>query len=133
MEILSRERVQRTVRQWLTFAAALVGALSGPVAAQDPLEERPPTERTSRVAIVPFTNITGVATDGWIGVGIAETLSAELQPEAFEVIAHEFLASAMRDRDLAARRAPFPRDRQPVGIERHRPEPVSGRPLGRRL
>ena len=68
---------------------------------QDPLEERPLTERTSSVAIVPFTNITGLATDGWIGVGIAETLGADLQPEAFEVIAHEFLASAMRDRDLA--------------------------------
>ena len=101
MEMLSREPVERTVRQWLAFAAALVSALSAPVAAQDPLEERPLTERTSRVAIVPFTNITGVATDGWIGVGIAETLGAELQPEAFEVIAHEFLGSAMRDRDLA--------------------------------
>ena len=101
MEILSREPVQKTVRQLLALAAALVGALSAPAAAQDALEERPPTERISRVAIVPFANITGAAIDGWIGVGIAETLSAELPPEAFEVIAHEFLANAIRNMDLA--------------------------------
>ena len=85
----------------LSAPAAAQDALSAPAAAQDALEERPPTERISRVAIVPFANITGAAIDGWIGVGIAETLSAELPPEAFEVIAHEFLANAIRNMDLA--------------------------------
>ena len=71
------------------------------VATQDSFEGRPATEATSSVAIVPFANLTGAANDEWIGAGIAETLSAALQPETFEVIAYEFLTHATRDRDLA--------------------------------
>ncbi|MEE3201924.1 MAG: hypothetical protein VX262_01365, partial [Acidobacteriota bacterium] len=32
-----------------------------------------------RVAVIPFVNITGNTADDWIGIGIAETITAELE------------------------------------------------------
>ncbi|MCH2400346.1 MAG: DUF5916 domain-containing protein, partial [Pirellulales bacterium] len=42
------------------------------------LGEQAPTP-LDRVAVIPFVNITGAAADDWIGVGIAETVTAELE------------------------------------------------------
>ena len=52
------------------------------------------------LAVIPFDNISGAPGDDWIGVGIAETLAAELQsPAAFDVIGPE-LVSAVRVPDV---------------------------------
>ena len=38
-----------------------------------------PSTPSSRIAVTPFVNITGNTTDDWIGAGIAETVTAELE------------------------------------------------------
>lgn len=48
---------------------------------------------TATVAVLPFTNITNNAADGWIGAGIAETVIADLQREtSLTIVGHEFEA-----------------------------------------
>ncbi|MCY4121622.1 MAG: DUF5916 domain-containing protein, partial [Acidobacteria bacterium] len=49
------------------------------------------------VAVVRFTNISAVPADDWIGAGIAETLSADLERlDAVSIVGGEELASAVR-------------------------------------
>ncbi len=49
------------------------------------------------IAVIPFDNISGAAGDDWIGVGIAETLMADLPGAAtVDVIAQEAVSEAMR-------------------------------------
>ena len=38
-----------------------------------------PSTPPDRIAVIPFANITGNTADNWIGIGIAETLTAELE------------------------------------------------------
>ena len=57
----------------------------------------PPGDGTAVLAIVPFRNISGESSDGWIGAGIAETLMADLQGAATgEVLSREAVSEAMR-------------------------------------
>ena len=56
----------------LTLALLVAGAS---ISAGQPSTE---AGQTDRVAVLPFVNITGNAVDDWIGVGIAETIAAEL-------------------------------------------------------
>ncbi len=58
-------------------AAALIGLAAAGAAGQPPAATpRPGAVRT--IAVLPFTNVTGAATDEWIGAGVAETLGAAL-------------------------------------------------------
>ena len=63
----------------LALAATLV--LPSPVAAQVAIDgdtgSLPMRSRT--VVVVPFANISGHASDDWIGAGIAETVTADLE------------------------------------------------------
>ncbi len=63
----------------LALAAALV--LPSPVAAQVATQGDTGSlpKRSQTVAVVPFANISGQASDDWIGAGIAETVMADLQ------------------------------------------------------
>ena len=70
--------VQRTSRL-LLLTVALGGTLSAPAAAQDPIPGRSPGDAPLRIAVGPFTNITGAEDDAWVGAGIAETLRVELE------------------------------------------------------
>ena len=55
-------------------------------------------ENGNGVAIVPLTNLTGRPDDAWIGSGIAETLSADLQSEPpFTVIGRESVEQALAE------------------------------------
>ena len=66
-----------------------------------PRESSPPTPRT--VVVIPFANISGQPDDDWIGVGIAETVTADLgQFSELSVMGRErLLDSATRDRSSA--------------------------------
>ena len=61
--------------RFITFALVLCFLLAVEGTA---LVEQSPTP-LDRVAVIPFVNITGAAADDWIGVGIAETVTAELE------------------------------------------------------
>ncbi|SVE04948.1 uncharacterized protein METZ01_LOCUS457802, partial [marine metagenome] len=56
----------------LVFSASTLTLAQGTVSAQAPVAGE-------SVAVVVFTNITGESVDDWIGRGIAETLSTELE------------------------------------------------------
>ncbi|HEY7412828.1 MAG TPA: protein kinase [Vicinamibacteria bacterium] len=57
--------------------------------------EAPPTGST--VAVVSFANITGAGEDGWIGTGIAETVSADLRAlPGLAVVARERVVEVLR-------------------------------------
>jgi len=76
-------------RPALVTIATLLILLSVPTTAQQ-TSQTPTSGREYGVAIVPLTNITGQPEDEWIGSGIAETLSANLQSEPlFTVIGRE--------------------------------------------
>ncbi len=62
-------------KRFITFALVLCFLLAVEGTA---LGEQSPTP-LERVAVIPFVNITGAAADDWIGVGIAETVTAELE------------------------------------------------------
>ena len=63
----------------LVLAAPLV--LPSPVAAQVAIQGDTGSlpMRSQTVAVVPFANISGQASDDWIGAGIAETVTADLE------------------------------------------------------
>ena len=57
---------------------ALVFGVSTLVLAQGTVSKEAPVAGES-LAVITFTNITGESVDDWIGIGIAETLSTELE------------------------------------------------------
>ena len=84
-------------RSSLVTIATLVILLSVPTTAQQ-TSPTPPSGLEYAVAIVPPTNITGQPEDEWIGAGIAETLSADLQfAPLFTVIGRESVQRAMAE------------------------------------
>ena len=81
------------------FVAGLVAAASATAQREVDLTPRDPAPE--RLVILPFNNISGVPDDGWIGVGIAETLAAEPRdPAVVDVIGRELVWEAMRAADV---------------------------------
>ena len=63
----------------------------------DAPEPRRPAVRSDAVAVVPFVNISAAPADDWIGTGIAETLSADLERlDGVSVVGREALDAAVR-------------------------------------
>ena len=85
------------------------GALAGEAVARESVDRGPRT-----VAVVPFTNISGQPDDDWIGTGIAETVTADLEQfselwvvgrEAFlDVVSHDLPDAALAVSDEALTR-----------------------------
>ena len=70
-ELMARDAVALAL---LLVAASATLAAQGPAAA-----ERVVPQPGDRVAVVPFTNITGLPADDWIGAGFAETVAVDLE------------------------------------------------------
>ena len=92
-----------SVRHLILFfvVLAVTGLFPPTGAAQEGSPEVPVSRWESvqpgAVAVVRFTNISAVPADDWIGAGIAETLSADLERlEAVSIVGGEELASAAR-------------------------------------
>ena len=84
-------------RRPLVTAACLLLVLSAPATAQQ-TSSTPAPDLGNGVAVVPLTNITGRSEDAWIGSGIAETLSADLQAEPlFTVIGRELIQQSLTE------------------------------------
>ena len=87
--------------------AAAAGLPPRAVAAQERLsgapEPRRPAVRSDAVAVVPFVNISAAPADDWIGTGIAETLSADLERlDGVSVVGREALDAAVRAIDAGS-------------------------------
>ena len=68
---------------------------SGPVRAA---QAAPAAAADDSLAIIAFSNISGVAEDDWIGIGIAETLAAELERAGdLSVVGREAVSSALEN------------------------------------
>ena len=66
-------------------------------------EPRRPAVRSDAVAVVPFVNISAAPADDWIGTGIAETLSADLERlDGVSVVGREALDAAVRAIDAGS-------------------------------
>ena len=61
----------------------LLSASSGPLAAAG---QEAGAAGGDAVAIRPFANISGIATDDWFGAGIAESLAASLQGTGVTIV-----------------------------------------------
>ncbi len=73
---------------------------SGPVRAA---QSAPASTADDRVAVVVFANISGVAEDDWIGIGIAETLAAELEHAGdLSVVGRQAVSGALESVSRAA-------------------------------
>ena len=86
---------------WLVLSAPAAAAGTGFVPtstmAAGPQTQSAPTPAapTDSVAVIPFTNISGREADDWIGDGIAETVTADLESQArFVVITRERVQTA---------------------------------------
>ena len=88
-----------------TLAVALVALAATPALMAQQSADTPRSEaETSRVAVMPFSNITGGAGDEWIGAGIAESLLTDLQGRpALAVVGLARIADAVRAVDGDAR------------------------------
>ena len=88
-----------------TLAVALVALAATPALMAQQSADTPRSEaETSRVAVMPFTNLTGGAGDEWIGAGIAESLRTDLQGRpALAVVGLARIADAVRAVDGDAR------------------------------
>ena len=76
----------------LVLSAALGAAETRPPAA--PAAQALESEAAGSVAVLPFTNITGLTVDDWYGVGIVETLAAALEGTGLPVMRGESAAAA---------------------------------------
>ena len=87
--------------EWAWVALVIAGGLAAPatVSTQQRVAnggEGPPS-RPGTVAVAPFVNISGQPADDWIGVGIAETVTADLdQIDSFSVIGREAFVETAR-------------------------------------
>ena len=95
----NRRRVVRTVKAVLLSVictgASVAGVLGQPGSPQAESFEVVPAEL---VAVVPFTNISREEADDWIGVGIAETVVADLGArDGFAIIGRDRVAAAVRE------------------------------------
>ena len=85
----------------LVLSAALAAAETLPpggraqaALAAAPAAQAPEAEAAGSVAVLPFTNITGLTEDDWYGVGIVETLAAALEGAGLPVRRGESAAAA---------------------------------------
>ncbi len=66
-------------------------------------QSAPASTADDRVAVVVFANISGVAEDDWIGIGIAETLAAELEHAGdLSVVGRQAVSGALESVSRAA-------------------------------
>ena len=89
-----------------TLAILLVvsaGGLDRAVAQTQPVT-RGSSDEIARVAVLPFTNISGQPDDEWIGAGIAESIRADLVGEPSTVIVGQDVRQATADLLAAGRR-----------------------------
>ena len=91
--------VRRTSIGAATLLLLLLSASAAPLAAA---EQEAGAADTGTVAILPFANISGIATDDWFGAGIAEALAASLQGPGVTIVYGESPVAAT---DAAAGRA----------------------------
>jgi TolB-like protein len=78
-------------------AAGAVTSVATPLAAQ--VQSAPAAAPPETVAVIPFTNISGSAADAWIGDGIAETVTADLESQPmFVVVPREQIQAASAGR-----------------------------------
>ncbi len=92
----------------ISFLLFLFLAWVAPVMASAQPQGPPPKDAASagRVAVLPFTNISGWSGDAWIGRGIAETVVADLeQAGAIAVVGPETSTD-----DVRRRGSPLPQD-----------------------
>ena len=88
------------LRVALTVLAAWVVAAT-PVTAQREIGRPAGDARPGRVVILPFGNISGAPDDEWMGAGIAETLTADLQDTTgFDVVDRTFVLGVTRATDV---------------------------------
>ena len=88
------------VRVAVTVLAAWVVAAT-PVTAQREVGRASGAVRSGRVVILPFGNISGAPDDEWMGAGIAETLTADLQDATgFDVVDRTFVLGVTRATDV---------------------------------
>ena len=93
-------RITATAVAWLlsaSFGAAEIRTAGEPAAAalSAPSATQPPAaEADGGVAVLPFTNITGLTVDDWYGIGIVETLAAALEGAGVPVLRGEAAAAA---------------------------------------
>ena len=88
--------MQHALRVRFALAVLVACLLGGTRAAAQNAGPPSPNPIGETVAIIPFSNITGESSDGWIGAGIAETLTADLQDgTAFDVVSREFVSEVM--------------------------------------
>lgn len=66
----------------LSVVAVLLAGAPAMSAAQSGAADRALPQAGDLVAVVPFTNITGLPADEWIGAGIAETVAVDLERAA---------------------------------------------------
>ena len=85
-------------------AAILLVALSAGLAAQpSPAGGRSVPQPGDRVAVVPFTNISGSPADDWIGAGFAETVAVDLERVARLATVDGGLADGLSAREAGRR------------------------------
>ena len=64
------------------------------------------SDELARVAVLPFTNISGQPDDEWIGAGIAESIRTDLASAASRVTVGQDVADVTADLLAVARRLP---------------------------
>ena len=98
-----------TLRTLVVIIAWLAGGLPATAAAQTSASQgraEPAPVRQDAVAVAPFVNISAQPSDDWIGPGIAETVSADLQRlRALRVIGRAALEEAVSTGGAEPRRA----------------------------
>ena len=97
---------------WTIAALAIAGALVLPSAASAQVEGEggdAVAVRPGSIAVAPFVNISGQAGDDWIGAGIAETVTADLERiDALSVVGREAFLEAARTQGTALSSASAP-------------------------
>ena len=89
--------MQKPFRAWGFFCAVVAMALAVPTTAQEPFGAATDSSG-GRIAVLPFSNISGDPADDWIGAGIVETLMADLQGvDGVDLIGRHAISAAMRD------------------------------------
>ena len=87
---------------FLASLAASGGVASAQSITAGAVGEPATTLRPRTVAVMPFANISGRPADDWVGIGIAETVTTDIeQLGGLTVVGREALLDVLNDRDLA--------------------------------
>ena len=90
----------RLVR-WLCYVLCVLATLTGSFAQAQSQAARAGSSRPESVAVMPFANLSQQPADDWIGVGIAETVSADLTAVGLTVVGQTAVLGALGTRDGA--------------------------------